>query len=139
MNRIVISSSFLRAALADLITANDSVKVQVLMSPEAPFFSMQVEEETSSSEISFPRESSSEIYSTFDCSKTLKFAYKLSAFRACVRALGRSDKVNLRMNSVGILQLQAVISGQAKENAAEEIIQSWIDFMIRPEESQDDL
>lgn len=134
INRAIINSQYLKDALNDLEVRGSGGTLELFMSPNPPFFTLSVSGEAYSSSVALPRDSGKDVFSVFECTQTRRFRYDFNLFKGCFRALTRAERVSIRMNSVGMIQLQFVIQSIVNPS-----IQNWINFELCPDELDEEI
>ncbi|XP_057295148.1 cell cycle checkpoint protein RAD1-like [Hydractinia symbiolongicarpus] len=105
INKIIMQSAGLKDAFQELDMTSDVI--QILMSPEAPFFRISTFGNSGSAHVDYPKDS--EMMETFECQQTQSNRYKTSLMKPSTKALLLSNKVSVRMDARGFLSLQYMI------------------------------
>ncbi|CAB4002681.1 Cell cycle checkpoint RAD1, partial [Paramuricea clavata] len=105
VNKIIMQSSFLKEAFHELDMTSEVL--EILMSPDSPYFRMSTFGHAGSAHVDFPKDS--EKVETFECTKTQTNRYKITLLKPSTKALDISSKISIRMDNRGFLSLQYMI------------------------------
>mmetsp|Transcript_17898 Transcript_17898/g.49570 ORF Transcript_17898/g.49570 Transcript_17898/m.49570 type:complete len:285 (-) Transcript_17898:111-965(-) len=119
VNRIIVQSSSIKELLTELEWWGNHV--EVLMSPDPPHFRLASTGDHGSCSMCFP--SSCEIFDEFACRETQTEIYKSQWVQCVFKALGLSEKACLRMNSIGMLNIQLMI----RDNSP---VTTFVEFLL---------
>ncbi|KAI0029333.1 Rad1/Rec1/Rad17, partial [Vararia minispora EC-137] len=137
--KIIIKSSFLYEALSDLDPSYDKLTFianPVESSRNGPngrvirtasskaVFSLHAAGAFVSSEMEYPNDK--EVLEEFHCNEPVKFSYRFAHLHHMLRALQNSSRTSLRIDSQGILSMQALVPPH-KRGARD----CYIDFLVR--------
>jgi len=85
---------------------------------------MSVKGDSSSVEIDFPMDETTEVFTEFECVQPASNRYSLSLIRPCMKALARADHTNMRINDDGMLSMQHVIPTRDGQ------FSNWVEFLL---------
>jgi len=105
VNKIIMKSLALKDAFQELDMTSEVI--QILMSPDAPYFRISTFGNSGSAHVDYPKDS--ELVETFECTQTQSNRYKTSLLKPSTKALVPSNKVSIRMDERGFLSLQYMI------------------------------
>ncbi|XP_066935355.1 cell cycle checkpoint protein RAD1-like isoform X2 [Clytia hemisphaerica] len=105
LNKVIMKSLALKDAFQELDMTSDVI--QILMSPDAPYFRISTFGNSGSAHVDYPKDS--EMVETFECVQTQSNRYKTSLLKPSTKALVPSNKVSIRMDDRGFLSLQYMI------------------------------
>mmetsp|Transcript_2189 Transcript_2189/g.5047 ORF Transcript_2189/g.5047 Transcript_2189/m.5047 type:complete len:360 (-) Transcript_2189:109-1188(-) len=121
VNRMIVKSSQLRDAFAELGELAGAATVSVLMSPQKPFFRLSADGQLASCSVDFPQ--GDESFSSMKCEEHKVCTYRASLVQLAGRALQFADKTCLRMNKQGTLALQHLL-------VQNDGVKSYVEFYI---------
>jgi cell cycle checkpoint protein len=128
-HRAIIRSEVLKDAFQDLdVPEADSVSVH--MTPDVPYLSMSVDGASCRCQVDFATEQATDVFTAFQCADPVTHRYSLELMKPCVKALLKSDHVNVRANRDGMMSMQHVIN-------AHDGNPHWVEFLLRPKERLD--
>jgi len=127
LSKIVMKSPSLRDAFNELDWSNEHLTWEI--SPEAPHFRLKARGTGTLCQVDYPRES--EIFETFECAQPIKRDYRMKFLHPSLKALDIASKTQIRVNAVGLLSLQHMISTDDGNYA-------FVDFFIVPKEEGDE-
>eukprot|EP00339_Tiarina_fusa_P028424 CAMPEP_0117078146 /NCGR_PEP_ID=MMETSP0472-20121206/55106_1 /TAXON_ID=693140 ORGANISM="Tiarina fusus, Strain LIS" /NCGR_SAMPLE_ID=MMETSP0472 /ASSEMBLY_ACC=CAM_ASM_000603 /LENGTH=130 /DNA_ID=CAMNT_0004804783 /DNA_START=277 /DNA_END=669 /DNA_ORIENTATION=- len=104
-----------------------STYVNLVLSPDEPFFRLQTSGNLGSCQVDYPKHSE-EVFESFECSQTQSNFYKLSVLQPTVKALAIAAKTQVRMNQRGVLSMQHMVTDSKQASTC------FIDFFILPSE-----
>lgn len=119
-NKVIVDADHLRDAFNELDWS--SPHVNVVLTPEPPYFRLSTSGPSGSCQIDYPKEQ----FETFECEQTQSNNYKLSLIQPAVKALTVANKTQIRMNETGVLSFQHMIKNDTKF--------TFVDFFIAPED-----
>ncbi|XP_045139370.1 cell cycle checkpoint protein RAD1-like [Portunus trituberculatus] len=127
MNKIIMRSECLKEVFTDLDVTSEMM--EILMSPDAPYFRVSTfgNYGTSQTEISME----SELVEHFECKQTLKQRYRMSLIKPSIKPLTAALKVSVRMDARGFLCLQFMIRTESHHIC-------FIEYFCCPEEEDGD-
>ncbi|KAL5017623.1 hypothetical protein ScPMuIL_007212 [Solemya velum] len=108
VNKIIMKSECLKEAFNELDMSSDIL--EILMSPDAPYFRLSTFGNSGSTHSDFPKDS--DMVESFQCSQTQTNRYKISLLKPSVKALGHSTRVSIRTDNRGFLSLQYMIKNE---------------------------
>ena len=111
-NSLIIQSEHLKAAFAELDWSNSDI--QVVVSPEEPYFRLATVGPAGSCEVEFSRDSAT--IQDFKSSETQTLYYKLKYLQPAIKSLSIAKKTQIRINQAGTMSLMHLIEpedGQA--------------------------
>lgn len=103
--KVIIKSECLKEVFADLDMTSEVL--EILLSPEKPFFRLSTFGNAGSTHSDFPKDS--DMVESFQCSETQTNRYKISLLKPSVKALMVSTWTSIRMDSRGFLSMQYMI------------------------------
>jgi cell cycle checkpoint protein len=125
-NKVIMVSDSLREAFAELDWSN--ADVSLLMSPDHPHFRIATVGPSGSCQVDFPRDSAS--FELFESFQTQVFSYKLKNLQPGIKGLGVASKTQIRLNDVGMLNLQHLVNLDDGERF-------FVDFYLVPSDDED--
>ena len=126
-NKIIMKSECLREAFNELDMSSQIL--QILMSPDTPWFRLSTYGHAGSTQTDVPKDS--DMVDSFECSKTQVNRYKLTLLKPSVKALLQSSKISVRMDGRGFLSLQYMIKPEDGQTC-------FVEYLCAPDEDQDD-
>ncbi|EDO28618.1 predicted protein [Nematostella vectensis] len=105
LNKIIMKSECLREAFNELDMTSEVL--QILMSPDSPYFRLSTFGHAGSTHSDFPKES--DMVESFECEQTQTNRYKINLLKPSTKALQLSAKISIRMDERGFLSLQYMI------------------------------
>ncbi|XP_014681061.1 PREDICTED: cell cycle checkpoint protein RAD1-like [Priapulus caudatus] len=105
VNKIIMKSECLKEAFAELDMSSDVL--EILMSPDKPYFRLSTFGNAGSTHADYSKES--DMVEAFECKRTTSNRYKIALLKPSVRALAQSSKVSVRTDDRGFLSLQYLI------------------------------
>lgn len=122
-NKIIMKSECLRDAFSDLDTS--SQVVELLMSPDAPWFRLSTFGQAGKTINEFPKDS--DMVESFECTVTQANKYKLTLLKPSIKALLQSTKISIRMDNRGFLSLQYMIKTEDGNTC-------FVEYLCAPDE-----
>lgn len=123
-NKVIVDAEHLRDAFDELDWS--CPQVNVVLAPESPYFRLSTVGSVATCQIDYPKDE----FETFECGQTQSNNYKMSLVQPAIRALGRANKTQIRVNDIGVLSFQHMIRNDNKI--------TFVDFFILPDENPDD-
>ena len=123
MNKIIMKSASLRDAFQELDMSSEVI--QILMSPDAPFFRITTFGYGGTSHVDYTKDS--EVIETFECQSTQSNRYKTTLLKPSTKALTASSKVSIRMDFRGFLSMQYMIVNEDQQIC-------FVEYMCSPDE-----
>lgn len=120
-NKLIIRSEALKAAFAELDWS--SVDIQLVLSPEDPYFRIATVGPGGSCQVDFARDSPT--IEEFESFEGQAMIFKLKYLQPVIKALSGATKTQIRMNSIGMLNVMHLI-------ATEDGQTSFIEFFLLP-------
>lgn len=127
VNKIIMKSLALRDAFQELDMTSEFI--QILMSPDTPYFRISTFGNTGSAHIDYP--SDSDMVETFECTKVQSNRYKTSLMKPSTKSLVLSSKVSIRMDDKGFLSLQYMILNEDGQIC-------FVEYLCSPNEDEED-
>ncbi|XP_064459202.1 cell cycle checkpoint protein RAD1-like [Ornithodoros turicata] len=127
INVIIFRSESLKEVWSELDTSSETV--EILMSPDEPYFRLTTRGTAGTVQIEYTR--TSDMIDSFDCKKLLKTAYKLMLLKHSFKAMNLSSRVALRTDCDGLLGLQFLIK-------TDEGVSTFVEFYCTPDEALED-
>lgn len=127
INKIIMKSECLKEAFSELDMTSDVL--QIMLSPDPPYFRLSTFGNAGSTHSDFPKDS--DMVESFLCTRTQTNRYKLSLLKPSVKALAISTRVSIRTDNRGFLSLQYMIKiddGQV----------CFVEYYCAPDEDIDD-
>ncbi|XP_064079279.1 cell cycle checkpoint protein RAD1-like [Macrobrachium nipponense] len=127
LNKIIMRSEVLKEVFSELDTSSDVL--EILMSPDAPYFRLTTYGTYGTNHIDMPK--NSDMVEHFMVKKTMSQKYKLNLLKHCNKALAASQKVSVRTDDRGFLCFQFMIKTEDSHIC-------FVEFFCCPEEEDDD-
>ncbi|XP_050411350.1 cell cycle checkpoint protein RAD1 [Patella vulgata] len=127
INKIIMKSECLKEVFSELDMTSEIL--QILMSPDAPYFQLSTFGNSGSTQSDFSKES--DMVESFQCTKTQTNRYKISLLKPTVKALGLSTRISIRTDNRGFLSLQYMIKNEDNQVC-------FVEFYCAPDEELDD-
>ncbi|KAF7243901.1 Cell cycle checkpoint protein RAD1 [Varanus komodoensis] len=108
VNKIILQSEGLREAFSELDMTSDVL--QIIMSPDKPYFRLSTFGNAGSAHLDYPKDS--DLIEAFHCNETQTNRYKISLLKPSTKALALSCKVSIRTDNRGFLSLQYMIRNE---------------------------
>ncbi|OCU02610.1 RAD1 checkpoint DNA exonuclease L homeolog isoform X2 [Xenopus laevis] len=108
LNKIILQSEGLREAFAELDMTSEFL--QIIMSPDKPYFRLSTFGNAGSAHLDYPKDS--DLIEAFHCTQTQTNRYKISLLKPSTKALALSCKVSIRTDNRGFLSLQYMIRNE---------------------------
>ncbi|XP_072044293.1 cell cycle checkpoint protein RAD1-like [Amphiura filiformis] len=108
INKIIMKSECLKDAFQELDMTSEVL--EILMSPDKPYFRMSTFGNAGSAYSDFPKDS--DMVEVFQCTQTQTNRYKLVLLKPTVKALMLCSKVSIRTDHRGFLSLQYMIRNE---------------------------
>jgi len=105
LNKIIMKSECLKEAFSELDMTSEVL--QILMSPDNPYFRLSTFGHAGSTHSDFPKDS--DMVESFECQQTQTNRYKISLLKPSTKALQFSSKISIRMDNRGFLSMQYMI------------------------------
>jgi len=122
-SKIIMNAECLKVAFSELDMTSDLL--EILISPEDPYFRLSTFGISGSSTQDFPQDS--DMIEAFLCHKHASHRYRISLIKPCIRALSVADKVSVRIDYRGFLSLQFLIKNEDGQI-------SFVEFYCCPDE-----
>lgn len=126
-NKIIMKSECLRDAFSDLDVS--SQVIEMLMSPDAPYFRLSTFGHAGTTTNEYPKDS--DMVESFECTKTQINKYKLTLLKPSIKALLQSTKISIRMDDRGFLSLQYMIKTEDGNTC-------FVEYLCAPDEDNED-
>ncbi|KAI8513466.1 PREDICTED: cell cycle checkpoint protein RAD1-like [Branchiostoma belcheri] len=107
-NKVIMKSECLREAWSELDMTSEVL--QILMSPDKPYFRLSTFGYAGSIHADYPKDS--DMVESFQCEQTQTNRYKLSLLKPSVKALSLSCKISIRTDHRGFLSLQYMVRNE---------------------------
>lgn len=104
-SNIIMKSQWLAEVFNDLDMTSDSV--EIMISPDNPYFRISTRGNAGSSQVDCPKDS--DLIEAFTCSEILIHQYNLKLIKPSEKALALSEKISIRMNAWGVLAFQYLV------------------------------
>lgn len=104
-NKVVLQTELLKDILSEL--DNTSEFIELLLSPEAPYFSISTNGLAGLFHIKLPHDG--ELIDNFQCTSLATTSYRLSHIKPAMKALSYANKVSLRTDECGLLCFQYMV------------------------------
>lgn len=127
INKVIMKSECLKEAFSELDMTSDVL--QILMSPDSPYFRLSTFGNAGSTHSDFPKDS--DMVESFSCTQTKTNRYKISLLKPSVKALGLSTRVSIRTDNRGFLSLQYMIKNEDGQVC-------FVEYYCAPDEDEDD-
>nr|QIC49982.1 cell cycle checkpoint protein RAD1 [Actinia equina] len=127
LNKIIMKSECLREAFNELDMTSDVL--QILMSPDNPYFRLSTFGHAGSTHSDFPKDS--DMVESFECEQTQTNRYKINLVKPSTKALHLSSKISIRMDDRGFLSLQYMIINEDSQVC-------FVEYLCAPDEEVDD-
>ncbi|XP_062501190.1 cell cycle checkpoint protein RAD1-like [Corticium candelabrum] len=105
VNKAILKAEGMREVFAELDMTSDVL--QLLMSPDAPYFRLSTFGNAGSMHFEIP--SDSEMMETFDCQQTQTNRFNITMLKPSLKALTLATKVSVRVDTRGFLSMQYMI------------------------------
>ncbi|CAH1801624.1 unnamed protein product [Owenia fusiformis] len=105
VNKIIMKTEPLREAFSELDMTSEVL--QILMSPDKPYFRMSTFGNSGSTHQDFPKDS--DMVESFECQQTQTNRYKLSLLKPSTKALATATRISIRTDYRGFISLQYMI------------------------------
>ncbi|EDO32797.1 predicted protein [Nematostella vectensis] len=127
LNKIIMKSECLREAFNELDMTSEVL--QILMSPDSPYFRLSTFGHAGSTHSDFPKES--DMVESFECEQTQTNRYKINLLKPSTKALQLSAKISIRMDERGFLSLQYMIINEEAQIC-------FVEYLCAPDEEVDE-
>ncbi|XP_028401770.1 cell cycle checkpoint protein RAD1-like [Dendronephthya gigantea] len=127
VNKIIMQSSWLKEVFHELDMTSEVL--EILMSPDSPYFRLSTFGHAGSAHVDFPNDS--EQVEKFECTKTQTNRYKITLLKPSTKALNISSKISIRMDNRGFLSLQYMILNDDRETC-------YVEYLCAPDEESND-
>ena len=127
VNKIIMKSVALRDAFQELDMTSEFI--QIIMSPDTPYFRISTFGNTGSAHIDYPNDS--DMVETFECEKVQSNRYKTSLLKPSTKSLLLSNKVSIRMDDKGFISLQYMILNEDGQIC-------FVEYLCSPNEDECD-
>ncbi|XP_048582336.1 cell cycle checkpoint protein RAD1 isoform X1 [Nematostella vectensis] len=137
LNKIIMKSECLREAFNELDMTSEVL--QILMSPDSPYFRLSTFGHAGSTHSDFPKES--DMVESFECEQTqtnrykifvtIFPRYKINLLKPSTKALQLSAKISIRMDERGFLSLQYMIINEEAQIC-------FVEYLCAPDEEVDE-
>jgi len=122
-SKIIMKAECLKVAFSELDMTSDLL--EILISPEDPYFRLSTFGIAGSSTQDFPQDS--DMIEAFYCQNLASHRYRMALIKPCIRALSVADKVSVRVDFRGFLSLQFLIKNEDGQI-------SFVEFYCCPDE-----
>jgi len=122
-SKIIMNAECLKVAFSELDMTSDLL--EILISPENPYFRLSTFGIAGSSTQDFPQDS--DMIEGFLCQKHASHRYRIALIKPCIRALSVADKVSVRIDIRGFLSLQFLVKNEDGQI-------SFVEFYCCPDE-----
>eukprot|EP01127_Copromyxa_protea_P016009 TRINITY_DN4698_c0_g1_i3.p1 TRINITY_DN4698_c0_g1~~TRINITY_DN4698_c0_g1_i3.p1 ORF type:complete len:174 (-),score=19.66 TRINITY_DN4698_c0_g1_i3:258-779(-) len=106
VSKIVMKSQALRDAFNELDWSNDFVTWE--LSPHPPHFRLKAQGTGTMCQVDYPQDC--EVFDSFECTRAIKKDFRMKLLQPCLKALAVATRTQVRMNELGLLSLQHMIS-----------------------------
>ncbi|KAK0166908.1 hypothetical protein PV327_004377 [Microctonus hyperodae] len=106
LNKVILHTELLKDILSELDPTSEFI--QLLLSPNAPYFRISTEGLAGECRIELPHDS--ELIDTFECKAEATFCYQYSHIKPATKALLCANKVSLKTDKDGLLCFQYMVS-----------------------------
>ncbi|XP_072164089.1 cell cycle checkpoint protein RAD1-like [Diadema setosum] len=127
INKIIMKSDCLKDAFQELDISSEVI--EILLSPDKPFFRLSTFGHAGSAHSDFPKDS--DMVESFQCTQTQTNRYKLALLKPSIKALMQSSKVSIRTDNRGFLSLQYMIRNEDGQI-------SFVEYYCAPDEEYDE-
>ncbi|XP_046562563.1 cell cycle checkpoint protein RAD1-like [Haliotis rubra] len=127
INKIIMKSECVREVFSELDMSSDVL--QILMSPDKPYFQLSTFGNAGSTHSAFPKDS--DMVESFQCQQTQTNRYKLALLKPTVKALAQSTRVSIRTDNRGFLSLQYMIKNEDNQVC-------FVEFYCAPDEEMEE-
>ncbi|XP_063963632.1 cell cycle checkpoint protein RAD1-like [Lytechinus pictus] len=127
VNKIIMKSDCLKDAFQELDMTSEVI--EILLSPDKPFFRLSTFGHAGSAYSDFPKDS--DMVESFQCTQTQSVRYKLCLLKPSIKALMQSSKVSIRTDNRGFLSLQYMIRNEDGQI-------SFVEYYCAPDEEYDE-
>lgn len=107
-NKLIFRSEALKAAFSELDWSTPDV--QMVVSPDEPYFRISTVGPAGSCQVDFARDSPS--FEEFDSTVTQQITYKLRYLQPAIKALVFAAKTQIRLNSEGMMNMMHLITNE---------------------------
>ncbi|XP_015592921.1 cell cycle checkpoint protein RAD1 [Cephus cinctus] len=121
LNKIVLQTDLLKDVLAELDGTSEFI--ELLLSPEAPYFRISTDGIAGECRIELPRDS--DLVESFECNTTANSCYKLAHIKPAMKALYCANKVSMRTDDCGLLCFQYMVKTDAGQTC-------YVEYYISP-------
>ncbi|KAK0080759.1 hypothetical protein PV325_013369 [Microctonus aethiopoides] len=108
LNKVILHTELLRDILSELDPTTEFI--QLLLSPNAPYFRISTEGLAGECRIELPHDS--ELIDTFQCKAEATFCYQYSHIKPATKALSCANKVSLKTDKDGLLCFQYMVKAE---------------------------
>ncbi|XP_054724399.1 cell cycle checkpoint protein RAD1-like [Uloborus diversus] len=127
VNKVIMQSEILKEAWADLDM--NSEFLEILLSPEEPYFQLTTKGTLATIHINFTKDS--DMIESFECTTTLRNRYQILLIKRSLRALIQSQKVSIRTDDRGFLCMQYMIKVEGSQCC-------FVEYLCSPSISEED-
>ncbi|KXJ27827.1 cell cycle checkpoint protein RAD1 [Exaiptasia diaphana] len=127
LNKIIMKSECLREAFDELDMTSEVL--QILMSPDNPYFRLSTFGYAGSTHSDFPKDC--DMVESFECEQTQTNRYKINLLKPSTKALHLSSKISIRMDDRGFLSLQYMIVNDDGQVC-------FVEYLCAPDEEMED-
>ncbi|KAL3858199.1 hypothetical protein ACJMK2_012801 [Sinanodonta woodiana] len=127
INKIIMKSECLKEAFSELDMTSEVL--QILLSPDPPYFRLSTFGNSGSTHSDFPKDS--DMVESFQCTQTQTNRYKISLLKPSVKALALSARVSIRIDNRGFLSLQYMIKNEDGQVC-------FVEYYCSPDEDVDE-
>lgn len=127
VNKIIMKSECLKEAFSELDMTSEVL--EILMSPDSPFFRLSTFGHAGSAHVDYPKDS--DMVESFECEKTQTNRYKITLLKPSTKALNLSSKISIRMDNRGFLSLQYMIINEDGQVC-------FVEYLCAPDEESNE-
>lgn len=127
LNKIIMKSECLKEAFSELDMTSEVL--QILMSPDNPYFRLSTFGYAGSTHSDFPKDS--DMVESFECQQTQTNRYRISLLKPSTKALQLSSKISIRMDGRGFLSMQYMIVNEDGQVC-------FVEYLCAPDEEVDE-
>ncbi|XP_064621085.1 cell cycle checkpoint protein RAD1-like isoform X2 [Lineus longissimus] len=127
INKVIMKSECLKEAFNELDMTSEVL--EILMSPDKPYFRLSTFGSAGSTHSDFPKES--DMVESFQCTQTQTNRYKISLLKPSVKALALSSRISIRTDDRGFISLQYMIKNEDGQIC-------FVEYYCAPDEEMED-
>mmetsp|Transcript_25154 Transcript_25154/g.65628 ORF Transcript_25154/g.65628 Transcript_25154/m.65628 type:complete len:292 (-) Transcript_25154:278-1153(-) len=118
---IIMKSHWLAEVFAEFDPTSESV--EIVISPDKPFFRLSTRGSGGSTHVDCPKDS--DLIESFTCGQTMVYSYSLKLLKPTEKALAISSRISIRMNAFGTMSIQFLVE-------ADNGHVTFIEFLLLP-------